>query len=372
MTSHDQEEWWSIVQDLREDQEAIAETWKESRKQYHDLNTSCDQLIQSLWVVHSLNFSLQKVFSHRLAPCEWIMSRDEASAIQFVNSTQVLSTNLQDSYSRFLDDLRTHPEVMAEVIQWVGNEGLDSTHFAHDVISVIYGHCLFKEDHEFLLTTLLHLFQDHVNHCSNYKDLFSIEPVCSRFITEYCHQLPSLKVFLTQVLRQPLQRIVVQSSRYLEYEVSKISTRFPEDTSVDLNEYATISSQQIAQFCMEILYQLNKHQNHFPPSLKWLLGSLKNLILQKWPSISPSFLRRPISYVLFGFIISSAFINSDLMGVLDIHIAMNDVALHNISQVIGVLQGCAWIVDKLDRTDYPMRHVVSQMDMVTQCNVFNE
>ena len=357
--------WWPIIQDLRQDQQIISERWQQARKTHNELNTRCDQLIQSLWLVHSLDFSLHKVLNHRILPSEWIASRDEASTLQYLHSSQVMSPTVQESYSRFLGNLRTQPQAVSEVLQWAGNEGLDTSHLAYDLISVVYGNCLFTEDHCYLLEVICTSLKDHITQCMSFKELFSIEPVCSRLIAEYCHQLPELKVFLSQVLKEPLHHIINKHTRYLEYDTVKAGTRLAENDRDNLDEYVDSSSHFIAETCMLFLYQLNRYLNSFPPTLQWLLGSLKGFILQKWPSLPLASLRRPISYVLFSFIISSAFVNPDLLGILDVHIVLTDVIWYNISQVISVLQGCAWIIDKLNNSDYPMRRVVSHMDMVS-------
>lgn len=363
------EKWWPVIKDLRQDQELIAERWQAVRLQYNQLNGTCDQLVQSLWSLHALSFALTKVLSHRSPPSDWIKAKHESTNIQYINAAQVLPYNLQESYSRFLSNLRNHPEVIAEVLKWAGQEGLDTNHLTYDLVSVVYGHCLFGDDHTLLLESICHLLMDHISQCATVKEMFSIEPVCSRVITEYCQQLPTLKMFLCQSLRSPLQKIIRERSNdYLEYDVTKASTRLQERGEFNVEEYVDLSSHFLADICSHFLQELNKFQKYFPPSLKWLLGRLKKYMLQKWPHLSLSELRRPISYMFFGFIVSSAFVNPDLLGILDIRIILSDVTWYNFSQVIGVLQGCAWIIDKLESSDYPMKRVVKHMDMVSSAN----
>lgn len=365
MTDRVDKTWWPVIQDLRQDQEVISERWQAVRRQYNQLNSTCDQLVQSLWTFHALSFALNKVLSHRSPPSDWIIACHEANSIRYINSAQRITFSIQESYSRFLGNLRDHPEVVAEVLKWAGQEGLDSAHLTYDLVSVVYGHCLFRDDHTLLLETMCYLLMDHVDQCASVKEMFSIEPVCSRVITEYCQQLPPLRVFLSQVLRQPLKTIITYTQGYLEYDVAKASTRLQGTENFNIGEHVESSSRFIADTCVQLLVELNKFQSFFPSSLKWLLGRLKKYILQKWPHLSLSSLRRPISYVLFGFIISSAFINPDLLGIVDVRIVLDDKSWYNISQVIGVLQGCAWIIDKLETSDYPMRRVVKHMDMVS-------
>ena len=358
--------WWPVIRELRQDQEVISERWQTTRRQYNQLNVSCDQLLESLWIEHALSFSLNKVLSHRSPPADWMATSREADSIVFLNASQRISSpNLLESYSRFLGNLRSHPEAVAEVLKWAGQEGLDSAHLTYDLVSVVYGHCLFPEDHTQLLYMICHLLMDHIKQCSSIKEMFSIEPVCSRVISEYCQQLPGLKAFLSQVLRKPLTIIMDYTEGYLDYDVTKASARLQGTESFDVSAYIESSSRFIANVCGEFLMELNMYQEFFPPTLKWLLSRLKGFMKEKWPELSNGELRRPVSYMLFGFIISSAFVNPDLLGIMDVRIVLDDVAWYNISQVIGVLQGCAWIIDKVETSDYPMRRVVRYMDMVS-------
>uniref|UniRef100_A0A1X7SQI5 Ras-GAP domain-containing protein n=1 Tax=Amphimedon queenslandica TaxID=400682 RepID=A0A1X7SQI5_AMPQE len=356
--------WWPVIRELRQDQEVISERWQSTRRQYNQLNISCDQLLESLWIEHALSYSLTKVLSHRSPPADWMATSREADSITFLNASQRISSpNLLESYSRFLGNLRSHPEAVAEVLKWAGQEGLDSAHLTYDLVSVVYGHCVFPEDHAQLLNMICHLLMHHIKQCSSIKEMFSIEPVCSRVMSEYCQQLPGLKSFLSQVLRKPLMSILNYTDGYLDYDVTKASARLQGTDDFDVSAYIESSSRFISSVCGEFLVELNRFQEFFPPTLKWLLHRLKKLMKEKWPLLSVAELRRPVSYMLFGFIISSAFVNPDLLGIMDVRIVLDEVAWYNISQVIGVLQGCAWIIDKVETSDYPMRRVVRYMDM---------
>ena len=156
------------------------------------------------------------------------------------------------------------------------------------------------------------------------------------------------------------------TKRYLEYDISKASTRLKQG-EFDLVSYVEMSCVDLADFCMGILKNLDLHKERFPLSLRWLTGNLKCMIKKKWPHISVTEIGRPISDVFFRYIISSAFTNPDLLGILDPAIIINEMSSYNISQVIGVLQGCAWIMNRPGSgSEYPMRRVVKLMKMVSE------
>lgn len=363
-TVESKNDWLGMVRKLRCDQKLLSCQLDLVREQHYRLNDVCEQYLQALWVNHILGFGLNRVLAHRLAPGEWVTALDAAPSVRYTDLSQVLSSNSNESYSRFLTNLQQDPSVVAEVLQWAGREGLDTSRLASDLMSVVFSHCVFPDDHRQLLKVLSCLLSSHVESCSSHKDLFGIEPVFSRIVSEYCQQVPELKVFFTRVVSQPMLNVIEFNTGYLEFDVSKAGNRLQDEQNCNIPEYINRSSSKLAEFCMFFLRQLDTHKALFPSSLKWLLGLLKALIRKKWPTISPDNLRRPISYVFFGFILSAAFVNPDLCGVLDYRIVVNEQSWYNMSQVIGILQGCAWIVNRLNSSDYPMTKVVKLMDMV--------
>ena len=356
---------WDLVRTLRQDQHLVDTLWKELHKESLALNTSCDAIFQTMWINHMLGFALTQVLTHRISPSEWIAALDNSAIVSFSDARQVFEPDLVESYSRFLRNLQASPQVVAEVLLWAGKEGLATAALASDLMSVVYGHCLFRDDHVQFLQVIVHLFSDHITQCSTHKDLFVFEHEFGRIITEYCRHLPDLKTFLTSVLRDPITEVLHTSDRYLEFDVSKANTNLQIE-ECNLVQYMNTSCQRLADISMHFLKSLNDHKSLFPAPLRWLLAHLKRLITEKWPAISMSDLRRPISDVFFRYIISTAFINPDLLGILDHLVITNEIGWYNLGQVIGVLQGCAWIMNRLDTSDYPMRRVVKLMDMVSK------
>ena len=358
--------WWELVQNLRQDQQIVTSTWREVQKLSQELNRACDGIFQSLWIEHVLGLALVQVLTHRIQPSQWVEALDNAFAVSFVDGGHTLEYELQKAYSQFLGGLRSEPAVVAEVLLWADSEGLGTQDLASDLILVVYGRCLFQEDHDSFLQVILYLLSDHIKRCHTYKDLFVFEHEFSRAITEYCRCLPGLKEFLTSALQGPLTDVVNYDKRYLEFDISKASTRLRQG-DFDLETYVEGSCADLATFCMAILSKLESLKEGFPSSLRWLMAQLKDIIKTKWPGISVTELRRPISDVFFRYIISLAFTNPDLLGILDPSIVISEMSYYNISQVLGVIQGCAWIMNRPNpSSEYPMKRVIKLMKMVSQ------
>ena len=357
--------WWEVVLNLRRDQQLIVSRWKEVHKCSQDLNVDCDMIFRSLWINHALGLSLTQVLTHRLQPAEWVAALDNSFAVSFVDGYQALDYNVMEAYSRFLGCLQSSPAVTSEIVLWAGNEGLGTPELVSDLMAVVYGECLFQEDHEKYLEFIVCLLSHHIKQCSTYKDLFVFEHECSRAITEYCRYLPGLREFLVCTLQDPFTKVVTYSKRFLEFDISKASTRLQEG-DFDLPLHVESSCKDLSEFCMGVLKNLDAQKENFPASLRWIAANLKHLIRKKWPSISATEVSRPISDVFFRYIISAAFTSADLLGILDPSIVIDEMASYNVSQVFGILQGCAWIMNRTSSSsEYPMKRVVKLMKMVS-------
>lgn len=359
-------DWCQLVERLRQDQKVTWFKYEHIRNSFQELNGACDCIFQSLWVTNTLGLFLNRVLTHRLPPSDWTQVQQLAADVQFLDANQLFAAQMVESYSRFLGNLLNSPAVVAEVLQWAGSEGLDISQLTSDLLSVVYGHCHFQHEHQMFIEVLDFLLTNHMGNCTIPKELFGVDPIFSQVVPEYCRHLLDLKKFIKQVLHEPIMAVLAYEKGYLEFDVSKAAQRLKEmGREFDVVEYINVSCSHLARFCMQIIQQLHQHMDRFPPTLHWILASLKRKMVQKWHNLKPEEIRRPISYVLFGFILSTAFINPDLLGILDRRVVIGPVGWYNLSQVISVLQGCAWIMDRLDNTGYPMRKVVKLMDMVS-------
>ena len=360
------DDWCQLVERLRQDQKITCFKYEHIRKSFQELNGACDCVFQSLWVTNTLGLYLNRVLTHRLPASEWIEVQQLAADVQFTDANQLFASEMVESYSRFLGNLLSTPAVVAEVLQWAGSEGLDIAQLTSDLLSVVYGHCLFQHEHQMFMEVLDSVLNNHMASCSVPKELFVVDPIFSQVMPEYCRHLLDLKKFIKQVLHDPIMAVLAYDKGYLEFDVSKAAQRLKQKgRDFNVVNYINVSCSHLASFCMQIIQQLYLHMDRFPLTLRWILASLKRKMLQKWTNLKPEEIRRPIGYVLFSFILSMAFINPDLLGILDRRVVIGQIGWYNLSQVISVLQGCAWIMDRLDNTAYPMRKVVTLMDMVS-------
>ncbi len=364
--SNGQMNWWEVVLNLRRDQQLVMSSWKEVQKCSQELNEACDTVFRSLWISHVLGLTLTQVLTHRIQLVEWVNALDNSFAVSFVDGQQAIEYATMEAYSRFLGCLQSKPAVTSEIVLWAGNEGLGTPELFSDLMTVVYSGCLFQEDHEKFLELTLYLLSHHINQCITYKDLFVFEHEFSRAVTEYCKHLPGLKEFMVCTLQGPLTDIVTYDKRFLEYDISKASTRLQQG-EFDIVSYVDKSCIDLAHMCMSVLKNLDIHKAKFPKSLRWITGNLNHLIKKKWSHLSASETGRPISDVFFRYVISSAFTSPNLLGILDPSIMITEMASYNVSQVIGVLQGCAWIMNRpSSSSEYPMKRVVKLMKLVSE------
>jgi len=131
------------------------------------------------------------------------------------------------------------------------------------------------------------------------------------------------------------------------------------------------SCQKLANLAMVILQRLGGASRQVPLSIRWLLGTLRVLVKEKWPSISSVELRRPISDAIFSSILSSPIVNPETFGVVDPSLIISEVGRYNLTQVMSVLQGCVWIMNKTTSNKYPIHKVVRLIDTVSEGGVWS-
>ncbi len=369
----------SLVEKLRQEQEFVSFYKSQIRQGVQDLNNCCNRVFHSLWLGHTLAYGLNRVLAHHTQCFEWSLAYEQAGAVTFVDASRVLKSSfLIERYSQLLSSLLNNPKLVSEVLHWVESEGLDTPLLLNDLMSVVYGHCVFQRDHMLFLQLLKKLMSHHLSACVMPKDLFSgVEPVFSSVLVHYCGQLVELRMFLTEAFQEPLE-CVLSCEDYLEYDVNKAGSRIQStadsnglllDSSTFLfSEDLEVSCEQLAKLASLFLDSLVRLSREFPLSLKWLLGSLKSIVQQQWPGISPAELRRPVSDMLFGSILGSAIVNPDSFGIINPNVVVSPVARYNLSQISSVLQGCAWILDRPagSSAKYPIHKVVKRMNVVSQ------
>lgn len=378
----------TLVEKLRQEQEFVSFYKQQIRQSVQDLNSSCDQVFHSLWLSHTLSYGLHRVLTHNSHAYEWSRALSCADRVSFVNASKGVKSHLfVDRYSRFLTRLLNDPNLLSGILTYVENEGLDCSWVVNDLMSVLFGHCMFKKDHTLYLELMRELLRQHIEKCDSPKDLFGgVESVFNHALSEYCSQLVELRTFLTTVLQEPIMQVLT-CEEHLEFDVTKAGNRFqraseqhcngfvsPSSASAAsssssagaaflFNEDLELSCQKLARLASQFLENLTSMSPHFPVTLRWLLGNLKAMVRQKWPHITPTDLRRPISDAIFSSILSSAVVNPDRFGVVDPSLIISEVGRYNLAQIMSVLQGCVWIMGKPNSAKYPIQKVVRRMDV---------
>lgn len=364
-----------LVEKLRQEQEFVRFYKSQICQGFQELNASCDEVFHSLWLAHTLSNGLQRVLTHHVQCYEWSLALDQVAAVEFVNASKALpSQTFVEPYSKFLSSVLSDTETLSEILYIAEAEGLDCQRFVSDLVSVVFGHCIFQQDHTLFLHLLRELIKQHIRFCDSPKDLFGgVESVFNKVLAEYCSQLVELKTFLAALLQEPVMDVLA-FDEYLEYDVHKAGNRFQTfadpnpsaglaqvDTSALLlfGEDLDLACEKLSGVVILILEKLSKMNTQFPVSLKWLLKTLKSLALEKWPNMTQAEQRRLTGDAVFGTILSSAIVNPDHHAVVGSAMVVGSVARYNLTQVTTVLQRAAWTMDK-----QPIHKVIKNIDMV--------
>lgn len=363
----------ALIEKLRQEQSFVSFYKKQIRQSVQELNNDCDLVFHSLWLSHTLSYGLHRVLTQNSYTQEWSHALKKSESVKFLNASKVTSFLFVERYSLFLAGLLNDPKLLSEILYLVESEGLDSVWVVSDLMGVVFGHCIFKQDHMIFLQLMRELLRHHIERCESSKDLFGgVESIFNHVLTAYCSQLVELRTFLTDVLRGPIMQ-VLSCEDYLEFDVNKAATRFQQvsEKNVLVGSSAFLFSEDLEVACnklsglaMAFLKNLSLANKQLPISLQWLLGNLRTMVKQKWPHISSTELHRPIGDAIFSSILSSPIVNPDSYGVVDPSIIISEVGRYNLSQVMSVLQGCVRIVDRGASSRSPVYKVVRKLDMV--------
>ena len=367
-----------LVEKLRQEQSFVTFYKQQIRQSVQELNNNCDQVFHSLWLSHTLSYGLHRVLTHNSYTQEWSQALSLSQSVKFVNASKMKSFHFVDRYSVFLTHLLEDHKLLSEILHHVETEGLDCAWVVSDMMGVVFGHCVFQQDHMIFLKLMRELLKCHIERCESSKDLFGgVESVFNHMLTGYCSQLLELRTFMTEVLCEPVMQVLT-SEDYLEFDINKAATRFQHlsdhnglvgSTTFLFSEDLEASCKKLANLAMAFLERLSLASHQLPISIQWLLGTLRKLVKEKWPNISPIELRRPISDAIFSSILSSPIVNPESYGVVDPSLIISEMGRYNLTQVMSVLQGCVWVMDKMSSTKYPIHKVVRMIDVVRLCHL---
>ena len=363
----------TLIEKLRQEQSFVFFYKKQIRQSVQELNNDCDKVFHSLWLSHTLSYGLHRVLMQSSYIQEWSHALKQSESVEFLNASKVISFLFVERYSLFIAGLLDDPRLLSEILYLVETEGLDCAWVVSDLMGVVFGHCIFKQDHMTFLQLMRELLRHHIDRCESSKDLFGgVESVFNHVLSGYCSQLVELRTFLTDVLQDPIMQVLACED-YLEFDVNKAAARYQQVSEHNslVNSSAFLFSEDLETACSKLshlatmfLKNLSQANRQLPIGLQWLLGNLRCMVEEKWPHISSAELRRPISDAIFSSILSSPIVNPDSYGIVDPSIIISEVGRYNLSQVMSVLQGCVRFVDRGTSSRYPIFKVVRKIDLV--------
>ena len=335
------------------------------RQSLQELNDSCEDLFRTLWINHALAHSLSKLLSYERISCaEWIESSNRASSVRFLDAAASLPTSFSaERYGCLLSALRASPVLLADIVRWADSKAMDTDWLVKDVFNVVYGQCVFQQDHELVLQFLGGLLEKHVNSCDSVESLFvDAEAGLSNALCVYSALIPEFKLFLVACLRNPLMELLLCND-YLEYDIAKAGKRLQSSTGDSprflFNEDLDTSCQMLARITNILFDCISDSMVIFPMSLKYLIGSVKSHAVTRWPGTTAAQLRKPVSNLLFGILLSSPIVGPENWGVIPADVVINSAARYNLCQVVSIIQACGWSHTQL------MYKVIKHVDTVS-------
>jgi len=275
----------ALVEKLRQEQEFVAFYKSQLRSGVQELNSSCDTVFHSLWLATALSQGLEWVLSHYAPTADW--SHALQQDVVFIDANKVLQSHTY-AYSKFLSSLS--PRLLSEILVLAESDGADTQWLLNDLLSVVFGHCLFSRDHTHFLSLLRELMIQQISRCPSPTDLFGRgDNVFSRALKGYCSTLLPLRSFLADLLSPTVKKILLIDD-YLEFDVGKASSRSNSEAQASFVSTSAFlfaedldgACLQLASLAMGFVNKLSELSPLFPPGVKWLLGMLRKSANKKW------------------------------------------------------------------------------------------
>lgn len=314
-----------------------------------ELNGSCENLFRTLWINHSLDHSLSRLRNHeRLSCTEWVESSNRASSVRFLEAASSLPTSLSaERYGHMLGTFRDSPLLLAEVVRWADSKAaMDVGWVVKDIFSVVYGQCVFQQDHELALQFVGGLVEMHTNSCEAAGSLFvDAEPALRSALSAYSALVPEFRLFLVASLRDPVMELLLYNE-HLEYDITKAGKRFQSSTGDKprflFSEDLDASCHTLARVTNVLLDSISRSLSIFPTSMKRLISRVRSQAMARWPGTTVEQLRKPISNLLFGMMLGAPLVSPEVWGILPADVVIGDASRYNLCQVMGIIQACGW------------------------------
>lgn len=299
---------WLLQERLKQERLFVTKEKETMRLLNTEIQSSCEKLFHISWIAGQQWRNLQRLQAH---PAKASYANKLLDNAEFVDAYKSLG-HLESKYGDFLKKLRESPRLIASSLAFVDQNkiNLDTKQVARLLLNALYGNCLLPEDENYVLILMRSLMEFQILKSEQPEKFFG-SPKNWSFTVIFVVLIESLfsaKLYLTAALHTPILLVLTKDSK-IQAQLPYLCTRF-------------VQSLQEKLYC-------------FPPSLRWLICQLYN-VLRSSGILNVNEVKCMVSELLFNYLVCPAIINPEPYGI-NSDMQVSKIARINLQQISSLL-----------------------------------
>ncbi|KAK3741875.1 hypothetical protein QZH41_013354, partial [Actinostola sp. cb2023] len=299
---------WLLQERLKQERLFVTKEKECIRLLNTEVQSTCEKLFHVSWIASQQWRNLQRLQAH---PAKASYANQLLDNANFVDAYKNLGY-LESKYGDFLKSLRENPRLVASSLAFVDQFkiNIDTKQVARLLLNSLYGNCLLPEDENYVLILMKALMEFQILK-SEQPLMFFRSPRNWSFTLIFdvlIESLFSAKLYLTAALHTPILHVLAKDSKIMA-QLPFICTRF-------------VQSLQEKLYC-------------FPPSLRWLICQLFN-VLRSSGVLDVNRAKGMVSELLFNYLVCPAIINPEPYGI-NSNMQVSKIARLNLQQISSLL-----------------------------------
>ncbi|XP_031553053.1 GTPase-activating protein and VPS9 domain-containing protein 1-like [Actinia tenebrosa] len=298
---------WLLQERLKQEHLFVSREKESIQHMNTEIQSTCEKLFHLSWIAGQQWRNLQRLQAN---PSKASQANSLLENAKFLDSYKAFG-HLESKYGEFLKGLRENPRLLASTLAFVDRikVNIDIRQVVRLVLNSLYGNCLLPEDENYVLMLMKSLMEFQILKSEDPLTFFR-SPKNWSFTVMFSVMIEGLfsaKLYLTAALHTQILQILAKDSQ--------------------LQSHLPFSCTKFVQSLEEKLYC-------FPPSLRWLVCQLFNVLRSSM--ISERQAKAMVSELIFNYLICPAIINPEPYGI-NSDMQVSKTARLNLQQISSLL-----------------------------------
>lgn len=298
---------WLLQERLKQEYLFVTREKESIQHMNTEIQSTCEKLFHLSWIAGQQWRNLQRLQAN---PSKASQANSLLDNAKFLDSYKAFG-HLESKYGEFLKGLRENPRLLASTLAFVDRikVNIDIRQVVRLVLNSLYGNCLLPEDENYVLMLMKSLMEFQILKSEEPLTFFR-SPKNWSFTVMFGVMIESLfsaKLYLTAALHAQILNVLARDSQ-LQAQLPFCCTKF-------------VQSLEEKLYC-------------FPPSLRWLVCQLFNVLRSSM--ISERQAKSMVSELIFNYLICPAIINPEPYGI-NSDMQVSKTARLNLQQISSLL-----------------------------------